>query len=153
MRALDGVSTRSLAVSGVDLLHRSNAMDLRMGTVQGVYSWGSALGDGDLMRRCFRVDCGCFSWGGGGGKEKASGHVQQGRFSLDDVRFLTDPFFLCYILYIEQWRCRCKHDSSHCGRCPRSSMSWADTCDVQVSTTFILPLPRTEDGGAATPRS
>ena len=43
MRALDGVSTRSLAVSGVDLLHRSNAMDLRMGTVQGIYSWGSAL--------------------------------------------------------------------------------------------------------------
>ena len=43
MRALDGVSTRSLAVSGVDLLHGSNVLDLRMGTVQGIYSWGSAL--------------------------------------------------------------------------------------------------------------
>jgi hypothetical protein len=43
MGALDGVSTRSLAVSGVDLLHGSNVLDLRMGTVQGIYSWGSAL--------------------------------------------------------------------------------------------------------------
>jgi hypothetical protein len=87
MRALDGVSTRSLAVSGVDLLHRSNAMDLRMGTVQGVYSWGSALGDGDLMRRCFRVDCGCFSWGGGGGKRK-----RQGTFSRVGFRWMMRAF-------------------------------------------------------------
>jgi hypothetical protein len=43
MRVLDGVSTRSLSVSGVDLLHGSNPLDLRMGTVQGIYSWVSAL--------------------------------------------------------------------------------------------------------------
>jgi hypothetical protein len=43
IRALDDVSTRSLVVSGVDLLHRSNVLDLRMGTVQGIYSWDSAL--------------------------------------------------------------------------------------------------------------
>jgi hypothetical protein len=87
MRALDGVSTRSLAVSGVDLLHGSNAMVLRMGTVQGVYSWDSALGDGDLMRRCFRVDCGCFSWGGGGGKRK-----RQGTFSRVGFRWMMRAF-------------------------------------------------------------
>ncbi len=39
MCALDGVNTRSLVVSGVDLLHGSNVLDLRMGTVQGIYSW------------------------------------------------------------------------------------------------------------------
>jgi tRNA (Thr-GGU) A37 N-methylase len=43
MRALDGVNTRSLAVSGVDLFHGSNVLDLRMGTVQGIYSWVSTL--------------------------------------------------------------------------------------------------------------
>ncbi len=31
IRALDGVSTRSVAVSGVDLLHGSNVLDLRAG--------------------------------------------------------------------------------------------------------------------------
>jgi hypothetical protein len=75
MHALDGVSTRSLAVSGVDLLHRSNAMDLRMGTVQGIYSWGSALEDGDLMRRRFRVGCGCFFLGGRGRGRGVPGRV------------------------------------------------------------------------------
>jgi tRNA (Thr-GGU) A37 N-methylase len=43
MCVFDGVSTCSLVVSGVDLLHGSNVLDLRMGTVQGIYSWGSAL--------------------------------------------------------------------------------------------------------------
>ncbi len=43
IRALDDVSTRSLAFSGVDLLHGSNLLDLRMGTVQRIYSWVSAL--------------------------------------------------------------------------------------------------------------
>ncbi len=43
MRALDGVSTRSLPVSGVDLLHVSNVLYLRMGTVQRIYFWDSTL--------------------------------------------------------------------------------------------------------------
>ncbi len=43
MRDLDGVSTRSLAVSGVDLLYGSDVLDLRMGTVQGIYSCGNSL--------------------------------------------------------------------------------------------------------------
>ncbi len=92
------------------------------GGCSGNLPLGSCIGDEEVSA-------------GRGGEEKAPGHVQQGRFSLDDARFLTAPFFLCYILYIEQWRCHCNHDSSHCGRCPRSSMPWADTCAVQVSTT------------------
>jgi hypothetical protein len=36
MYPLDGVRTRSLVVSGVDLLDGSNVLDLRMGTVQGI---------------------------------------------------------------------------------------------------------------------
>ena len=37
---------------------------------------------------------------GRGGKEKSAGHVQQGRFSLDDTCFQTDPFFnvIYYVL-------------------------------------------------------
>jgi hypothetical protein len=38
-----------------------------------------------------------FSLGGSGGEEKAPGQVQQGRISLDDVRFQTTPFML-YII-------------------------------------------------------
>jgi hypothetical protein len=34
-----------------------------------------------------------FFWTGRGGEEKVTGHVQQGRFSLDDERFKTVPFF------------------------------------------------------------
>ncbi len=44
IRTLDGVSTRSFTIfSSVDLLHGSNVLDFRMGTSQGIYSWGSAL--------------------------------------------------------------------------------------------------------------
>ncbi len=43
MRVLDGVTTRSLVVSGVDLLNGPNVLDIRMGTVQEIYSWDSAL--------------------------------------------------------------------------------------------------------------
>ncbi len=43
MRALDGVSTQSLAGFGCEPLHEVQCKDLRMGTVQGIYSWGNAL--------------------------------------------------------------------------------------------------------------
>jgi hypothetical protein len=96
MRALDGVSKRSLAVSGVDLLHRSNVLDLRKGTVQGIYSWGSALGDGDLMRRRFRVVCGSFFLGGRG-----RGRGVPGRVLLRSFRRTAgskQPLFVLYII-------------------------------------------------------
>ena len=38
-----------------------------------------------------------FSWGGGGGEEEAPGHVLLSRFSQDDARFQTAPFF--YVIY------------------------------------------------------
>ena len=48
-----------------------------------------------------------FFWTGRGGGRDIVRARQQGRFSLDDARFQTVPFFLCYILYIEQWRFHC----------------------------------------------
>ena len=39
------------------------------------------------MGRRFWVGCGWFFLVGAGGEEKAPGHVQQGRFSLDDARY------------------------------------------------------------------
>ncbi len=151
MRALDGVSTRSLAVSGVDLLHRSNAMDLRMGTVQGIYSWGSALGDGDLMRRRFRVGCGCFFLGGRG-----RGRGVPGRVLLRSFRRTAGSKqpCLCYILYVEQWRFRCIMSSGHRERGffdPRTP--WADACDVSGFNNSSTCSHSDDSGGAATPRS
>ena len=44
MRALDGVSTQSLAGFGCESLWQgSAALGFQMGTAQGIYSWGSAL--------------------------------------------------------------------------------------------------------------
>ena len=70
MCALDGVSTRSLAVSGVDLLHEVQCKGFTDGDGPGNLFLGQRTGDGDLMRRRFRVGCGCFSWGEGGGEEE-----------------------------------------------------------------------------------
>ena len=38
-------------------------------------------------------------WGGWGRGRETSGHVQQGRFSLDDTRSQITPFFVLYIIY------------------------------------------------------
>ncbi len=76
MRALDGVSTRSLTGFGCDShpLYQSDALDLWMGTVQGVYPWVSTLVMGNLMERRFWVGRGCFFLGGTGeGKRKHQG--------------------------------------------------------------------------------
>ncbi len=60
---------------------------------------------------------------------------------------------LCYILYIDQWGFHCMIRQDHRERCPRSSMTWADTGTVEVSTTW-RPLPHTEDNvGVPTRRS
>jgi hypothetical protein len=67
------------------------------------------------MRRRFWVGCGCFSLGGGG----------RGR------GVVSKQSCLCYILYVEQWRFRCRMSSGHRERGfldPRTS--WADACDV-----------------------
>jgi hypothetical protein len=72
---------------GVNPFAGSAALDSRMGTDYGIYSWVSALVMGILMGRRFWVGCGLFFWTGRGGEEKASGHVQQGWFSLDDALF------------------------------------------------------------------
>ena len=74
-----------------------------MGTVYGIYPWVSTLVMGRFDGGAFWVGCGSFFFGSlgddGGGEEKTSGHVQQGRFSLDDTCFQTTPFFMSYIIY------------------------------------------------------
>jgi hypothetical protein len=72
MRALDGVSTRSLAVSGVDLLHRSNAMDLRMGTVQGIKFLGQFTGRWRFDEEAFSGRLWMFFLGGAGEGKRSS---------------------------------------------------------------------------------
>ena len=83
MRALDGVSAQSLAGFGSESLHQVLCKDLRKGTVQGIYSWGSAL----------------------------PGRVFAEKFSQNDG-LQTAPF-LCRILYIDQWKFRCSMSSGH----------------------------------------
>ena len=58
------------------------------------------------MGRCFWIGCGFLSWGGGGGQEKASGQVLLSRFR-GTTRAFKQTHFLCYILYIGQWRFHC----------------------------------------------
>jgi hypothetical protein len=99
MRTLDGVSTRSFAVSGVDLLHGSNVLDLRMGTVQGIYNLflGQRTGDGDLMRSRFWVGCGCFFLRGTGEGKRSSRVRVPEKFSQDE-RTPNSPVRVIYII-------------------------------------------------------
>ncbi len=72
------------------------------------------------MGRHFWVGRGCFSWGGGGGRESArarSAGSVAGRHALSN-----SPFF-CYILYVEQWKFRCSISSGHREGGPRSSFA------------------------------
>ncbi len=75
------------------------------GFVDGDCPWdldlGQLIGDGKFDGESFGVGCGWVfkDLVGQGGQEKTLGHVQQGRFSLDDTCFQTDPFFMLYIIY------------------------------------------------------
>jgi hypothetical protein len=90
MRVLDGVNTRSLIRPGHESSATStrSAQFIRRWGCSGNLSLGQIIGDEELlMVSRFWVGCGWFFWSGRGGEEKATGHVQQGRFSLDDARF------------------------------------------------------------------
>ena len=67
-----------------------------------------------------------FSRRGGGGKRK-----RQGTFSKVGFRWMMlafkQPQFLCYILYVEQWRFRCYMLQTIANGAPESSRPWADT--------------------------
>jgi hypothetical protein len=70
IRVLDGVNTWSLAGSGCDL-EGSTAQDSWMGTVYGIYPWGSSLVMGNLIGRRFGWVVDGFLLGGiGGGEEE-----------------------------------------------------------------------------------
>jgi hypothetical protein len=124
-----------------------------MGAAQGICPWDRALVMRKSDGRAFWVGCGWFFfWAGRGGKRKSqgtsTGSVFAGRHAL-----LNSPIFLCYILYIEQWKFRCYMLQTIANGAPESSRPWADTRVVRVSTPR-RPLPRTENSeGAAAPRS
>jgi hypothetical protein len=107
--------------------------------------WGGLEGES-----CW-VGCGWVSWVGRGGEERASGHVQQGRFSLDDTRFQTETFFYV-IYYILNSGGFTESSFRSSWKVSSTSTSWEDMCTVQVSTTR-WPLPHTEDSeGTGTPQ-
>ncbi len=88
------------------LLQGSTELDSCMGTVYGIYPWVSTLVMGNLMWTLFWVVCGWLFLGGQGkGKRKY------------------------WTVGVSMY-----HDSDHYERCPRSSMSWADMCAVQVTS-------------------
>ena len=104
------------------------------------------------MRRRFRVGCGCFFLGGRG-----RGRGVPGRVLLRSFRRTAgskQPFFSCYILYVEQWRFRCSMSSGHRERGffdPRTP--WADACDVSGFNNSSTCSHSDDSGGAAAPRS
>jgi hypothetical protein len=78
-----------------------------MGADQGIRPWVSALVIGRSWWEAFWVCCGWFfSWVDGGGEEETPGHVLVSHFFRRTTRVSEQPFFLCYILYIEQWEFR-----------------------------------------------
>jgi hypothetical protein len=82
MRVLDDVNARWLASSGCE-----SFPEVRFtGFTDGDLSRGT--GDGKFDGETSWVGCGCFFLvTGRGGEEKVTGHVQQGRFSLNDTRY------------------------------------------------------------------
>ncbi len=71
-----------------------DALGFQMGTDQGIYPWVSTLVMGNLMGRRFWVGRGCFSWGGGGGRESSRS------WSAGSVagRFKQTHFVIYYML-------------------------------------------------------
>jgi hypothetical protein len=119
MRALDGVSTRSLEGFGCGSLCRGPLhLGSRMGSDQGIYPWVSTLVMGSLMGRRFWVGRVCFFSGwGGGGKWNSSDRKAQ-TFFAGRLEFQT-ALGVCYILYVEQWGFHCSLSSDH--HSPRSA--------------------------------
>ena len=131
-------STRGrLLFLGGNPLHGSDALDSRMGACLWDLSLGQRTGDGDMMGRRFWVGRGCFFSGGGGGGKRDSRERAVETFSQDDASS-KQPWVLCYILYVEQWRFRCcmlqaVAKSALDPRCPGQR-----TCAVRASTVRRL---------------
>ena len=99
MRALDGVSTRSLAGFGCESLWRGPLrLDSRMGTVQGIYPWVSTLVMGNLMGRRFWVGRGCFFLGGAGEGKRNSRARAVETFSQDDASSKQPWVYVIYYI-------------------------------------------------------
>ena len=109
MLVLEGANARTVAGSGCEF--GAGVRCTRF--VDGDYSWdlslGQRTGNEEIGRGCFwwvvdGFSLGPLSVGGGGGEEETPGHILLSRFRRT-TRVSKQPF-LCYILYIEQWRFR-----------------------------------------------
>jgi hypothetical protein len=101
IRVLDDVNARSLEGFGCESLGGVNFTGFADGDCLWDLSLGRYTGDGKFDGETFlgRLWMVCLVWSGG--EETEPGHVQQGRFSMDDTCYQTDP--VCCIFYIEQW--------------------------------------------------
>ncbi len=109
-----------------------------MGTDYGIYPWVGTLVMGNLMERRFWVGCGWFFLGGPG---RGRGNSRT-RPAWSFFRWTTRVPKQLFMLHIIYWSVviSLHHSSDHHEQCPRSSMSWEDMCDVQVSTTRRLTV-------------
>ena len=114
-------------------MQRSAALDSRMGTADGIYPCGSALVMGKIDGETFLGRLLIFFFGGAGkGKRnsRARNAETMRRCFTGRHEFQTA---LCYILYISQWRCRCRTCLQAIAKAvldPR--LPWADACAVRL---------------------
>jgi hypothetical protein len=95
-------------------------------------SLGRCTGDGKFYGETFLGRLWMFFCEGRGGEEKESGHVQDGRFSLDDTRCQTDQFFYIVYYIVHASGHRVVHASGHRER-------WTGLDDLkfrQLTTSF-----------------
>jgi hypothetical protein len=83
-----------LRILGGNPVHGSDTLGFTNGDCVWNLSLSQRTGDGKFDGETFLGRLWMFSLGGSGWEEKATGQVQQGRISLDDVCFQTTPFML-----------------------------------------------------------
>jgi hypothetical protein len=140
MRVLEGANTWSLIRPGHESSVRSAQLIHRWGMLRESVPGSSYWWWGSLDEETFWVGCGFFSWGVGGGEaETADLSSTPESFSEDDMSFRTLWPFLCYILYMEQWRFLFNIFRPS-RRCPRSAIS--SSC---YTPKMSLPLSLREE--------
>ncbi len=88
------------------------------------------------MRRRFGWSVDFVLGGQGKGKRTRQGKYYRVVFA-GDSRVQTAPFFLCYILYIEQWWFSLQHTKGHCERSPILDALGSMICSSWDSSTTL----------------
>ena len=129
-----------MRVLGGSPLHGSDAL----GFADGDCPWNLSLGAlvmGNLMGRHFWVGCGCFFLEGWGRGRGTPGYDCRDVFA--GRREFQTALFLCYILYVEQWRFRCTCLQAIAKGVLDPRGPGQRTCAVQASSTR-RPVPHIE---------